>query len=56
MGNTLFKGLPTGHNAVVYSKALNQSFGISNFWVDNEWDTVRSRGLKADSRVLGTVP
>jgi len=55
-GNTLFKGLPAGHNAVVFSPKLNQSNGISNFWVDNEWDTVRSRGLKADSRVQGTVP
>jgi hypothetical protein len=26
---------------------------VTDWWVDNEWDTVRSRGLKADSRITG---
>lgn len=54
--NVLGKGLPTAHNLVVYSRHLGQSFGVSNTWVDDEWDTVRSRGLKATTRVLGTLP
>jgi len=28
---------------------------VSNWWVDDEWDTVRSRGLRPDIRVTGTV-
>jgi hypothetical protein len=54
--NTLGKGLPAGHNMVVYSRHLGQSFGVSNTWVDDEWDTVRSRGLKATTRQLATLP
>lgn len=55
-GNTLGKGLPTAHNLVVYSRHLGQSFGVSNLWVDDEWDTVRSRGLKPTTRQLATLP
>lgn len=54
--NTFGKGLPTGHNWVVYSKKLAQSFGVSNVWVDDEWDTMRSRGLKSTTRQLATIP
>lgn len=54
--NVLGKGLPTGHNLVVYSRHLGQSFGVSNTWVDDEWDTVRSRGLKPTTRVQSTLP
>jgi hypothetical protein len=53
---TLGKGLPTGHNLVVYSRHLGQSFGVSNVWVDDEWDVVRSRGLRATTRELATLP
>jgi len=49
-------GLPSAHNWVVYSPKLQQSNGVSNVWVDDEWDTVRSRGLKPTTRVLATVP
>lgn len=49
-------GLPAGHNWVVYSKKLGQSFGVNNVWVDDEWDTMRTRGMRGTSRVLGTVP
>lgn len=55
-GNTLGKGLPSAHNLVVYSRHQAKSFGVSNTWVDDEWDTVRSRGLKSTTRVLGTLP
>lgn len=54
--NTLAKGLPAGHNMVVYSRKLAQSFGVSNFWVDDEWDTVRTRGTRATTRVLASIP
>jgi hypothetical protein len=49
-------GLPAGHNWVVYSRKLNQSFGVNHVWVDDEWDVVRSRGLRGSARVEGTVP
>jgi hypothetical protein len=52
----LAAGLPAQHNWVVYSKKLGQSFGVSNVWVDDEWDTVRSRGLRGTVRTLATVP
>jgi len=29
---------------------------IEHMWVDDEWDTVRSRGLKASNRRTATVP
>jgi hypothetical protein len=28
---------------------------ITNVWVDNEWDTIRSRGLRATARSAGTT-
>lgn len=28
---------------------------VTDYWIDNEWDTVRSRGLKGTSRTTGTV-
>lgn len=49
-------GLPAGHNWVVYSKKLGQSFGVNQVWVDDEWDTVRMRGLRGTTRQTGTVP
>lgn len=39
----------------VYSRADNVARPVSNWWVDNEWDTVRSRGLRATSRMTGTA-
>lgn len=40
---------------VQYSPTNNSSTPVSNFWIDNEWDTMRSRGLLGTSRVSGTV-
>jgi len=48
--------LPGGHNWVVFSRKLQQTGVVTNVWVDNEWDTVRSRGLKGTARTTGTVP
>jgi hypothetical protein len=40
---------------VLFSRLNNAAYSVSNWWVDNEYDTVRSRGLRATDRVLGTV-
>jgi hypothetical protein len=39
----------------VYSRTDKQARPVTNFWVDNEWDTVRARGLRSDSRILGST-
>ena len=40
----------------VYSKKNKSGAGpVTHAWVDNEWDTQRSRGLRADSRVQRAV-
>jgi hypothetical protein len=52
----LGSNLPAQHNWVVYSPTDQKSYTISNVWCDDEWDIVRSRGLRGTSRVLGTVP
>jgi hypothetical protein len=40
---------------VVYSRTLNEAFSVTDWWVDNEWDVMRSRGLKGTARTLGTT-
>jgi len=55
-GVTLGKSLPPSHNWVVYSKANDASYGVTNYWVDDEWDIVRSRGLRGTVRQQGTIP
>lgn len=55
-GPALFKTLPAGHVPVVFSRVAGTSAPITNYWVDNEWDTVRSRGLISTTRSVGTVP
>jgi hypothetical protein len=54
--STFGAGLPSGHNWVIYSRKLDQSFGVNNVWVDDEWDVVRGRGLRGTTRVTGTLP
>jgi hypothetical protein len=54
--NTLSQNLPAGHNWVVFSQKHQQYANVTNVWCDDEWDTVRSRGLKGTTRQLGTVP
>lgn len=39
----------------VYSRTTDEAHSVSNWWVDDEWDTVRSRGLTATTRLTGTV-
>jgi hypothetical protein len=40
---------------VVYSRANDEAYPVSNWWVDDEWDTVRSRGGTATKRIAGAV-
>jgi hypothetical protein len=55
--SVLTKSLPPATNWVVWSKTERKSQGgVSNIWVDDEWDTVRTRGLKSTTRTLATVP
>jgi hypothetical protein len=35
---------------VVYSPTDGQAHKVTNIWVDNEWDTIRSRGRRAEVR------
>jgi hypothetical protein len=39
----------------VYSRVDDTARAVSNWWVDDEWDTIRSRGLRSTTRTLGTV-
>lgn len=39
----------------VYSRILNDPKPVTNWWVDDEWDTVRSRGLRPTTRLEGTT-
>jgi hypothetical protein len=50
---TLGKNLPSGNYMVVWSRKKQSAAQVTDWWVDNEWDTVRSRGLKADNRITG---
>lgn len=52
----LTASLPPSHNLVVYSRMDNKSYGVDHFWVDDEWDIVRSRGRKPTTRQLATFP
>lgn len=52
----LSTGLPAGTVWVVYSRKNDSTAPVTNVWVNDEWDTVRSRGLRETARTLGTVP
>ena len=40
---------------VQYSPTTGEFHNVTNFWIDDEWDTIRSRGLKATTRALGAA-
>lgn len=40
---------------VQYSPTTGAFSKVTNWWVDDEWDTQRSRGVKATKRITGTV-
>lgn len=54
--DTLGKGLPPSTFWVVYSPTTGGDAQVTNVWVDDEWDTVRSRGLRGTTRTLGVLP
>jgi hypothetical protein len=50
-------GMPAQTNWVVFSKTENKSMGgVSDVWCDDEWDTMRSRGMKPTKRVSASFP
>jgi hypothetical protein len=40
---------------VVYSRVDNRSSPVTDWFVDNSWDTQRRRGPRATSRITGTT-
>jgi hypothetical protein len=52
----LGKNLPSNTFWTVWSRVDKRDAQVTNTWVDDEWDVVRSRGLKPSSRVTGTLP
>lgn len=40
---------------VVFSRRNDDADKVTNWWVDDEWDTVRSRGLRPTNRKQGTT-
>jgi hypothetical protein len=40
---------------IVWSKKNRTAGAVTNWFVDNEWDTIRSRGLKGTDRLTGTT-
>jgi hypothetical protein len=54
--STLWKSLPSPWVGAVYSKKAGSAAQITNYWVDDEWDTVRSRGLRPTTRQSYTLP
>lgn len=42
--------------ASIWSRTNGTTYPIEQVWVDNEWDTMRSRGGKATSRSTWTLP
>lgn len=39
----------------LYSKTTDKAWPVTNYWCDDEWDVVRSRGLRSTTRQLGTT-
>jgi hypothetical protein len=39
----------------VFSRLDNVARAVTDYYVDDEWDTVRSRGMRPVSRVTGTA-
>ena len=39
----------------VYSRVDNVARKVSNYWIDDEWDVMRSRGLRPATRLQGTT-
>lgn len=55
-GTALSSNMPEGHNWVVYSRMNDEAYGVTDWWVDDEWDIQRSRGLRATTRQVASLP
>ena len=53
--DVLTKALPGGTFWTVYSPTQGTDAQVTDVWCDDEWDTVRSRGLKATNRITKKV-
>ena len=54
--NVLTTVLPNNTHWSVFSKTLKTPYVVTDYWVDDEWDTVRSRGMKGVTRQKATIP
>jgi hypothetical protein len=46
----LNSNMPGGTFLEVWSPTQQTGSGVTDFWVDDEWDIIRSRGLKGTTR------
>lgn len=53
--SVLTTGFPSGNYWVVYSPTSNTAAQVTHCWVDDEWDVVRSRGLRGETRQVQPV-
>lgn len=49
-------GLPPSTFWTVYSRKTGGDAQVTDVWCDDEWDIVRSRGLRSTGRQVGTLP
>lgn len=54
--HVLTNNLPANHSWSVWSPKRKQANTVTHAWCDDEWDTVRSRGLRGTTRQLTAVP
>lgn len=55
LGPILAGVTPSTADWVVYSRVNNEALSVTNTWVDDAWDTIRSRGKRATARTLGVI-
>lgn len=55
LGTALAGVTPSTADWVVYSRVLNAATNVTNVWVDDSWDTVRSRNKRSTARTEGTI-
>jgi hypothetical protein len=53
---TLLTSGMSGQSLAVYSRKMKTAAGVTDWWVDDEWDIQRSRGGKPTTRLAGTLP
>lgn len=53
--NVFGKNLPAQQVWAIYSQKRGAADAVNNWWVDDEWDTMRSRGLSATTRQTAKI-